>query len=103
MAIDKRLNQLAHRQLREDIEGSSKQKGRPTGIRGGREEQGWGSSDERANIGHETHKRGEDAPHNGARYAGQPESQRDEDAVSGINQNLAQKIFAQARSGVVHG
>ena len=53
-------------------------------------------------IGHEAHQHGEDAPHDGARHADRPKPERDEGAIGGIDQNLAQEITAEPRRRVVH-
>ena len=76
VAEHQRLDHLAHGQLAHHEQRQHQEEGRPAGIDGGGDEQGQRRGDKDADIGHEAHQPGEDAPGDRARHADQPQARR---------------------------
>ena len=74
VAIDQRLDQLAHDRLHHEVEGSGPQQHGPARIDGRRQRQRHHGGERRADIGHEAQQRAENAPHHrrGDADEGQP-------------------------------
>ena len=72
LAVDQRLDHMAHQRLGDEEQGERHSAIDQPGIDGGGEGDRQRAGDEGADIGHEAHQRREDAPQQRARHADQP-------------------------------
>ncbi len=103
LPIDDGLDHMAHEGFADQEQGHGHQRHGPAGIDGSGQEDGRQGCDERPDIGHEPHQRGEDAPQDRARHADGPEAQGRHDAEGGVQGELGQEVPAEPARSIVHG
>jgi hypothetical protein len=103
LAIDERLDDVAHERLGDDEQRRRPQHHRPAGIDGGGEPDRQQRRDEGADIGHEAQQRRENAPQHRARHADDPQPGRGPDPEGGVERELGEVEAREPARRVVHG
>ncbi len=103
LAEEQGLDDVTHQRLNDDEERRRPKQHRPTRIDGDGQRERKQRRKERADIGHEPHHAGENAPEDGARNADEPQAQRNDHGEGGVQAELHEIQAAQPMGRIVDG
>jgi len=103
VAVEQRLDHLAHEQFAGAEEDEHEQGERPAGDHGEGQSEWGGDGDDGADEGHEAHHGGEDPPQDGVGQARDGQAAGDEGAEAGVDGHLEQEVARKPVRCVVQG